>query len=157
MGELAPGAFRFAGAGFEFSGLPDSGDVGSDGTVVLSGAVLPLVGLASGVVVLLGIPELTAVPPGQRELSGKYSHRIFIPSGDSLISVGELMDGLLDSTIGDLLDWAAATLVVSPKVSAVPIRSRKFPFILKLTSTETNTLPIKSNNKFKKIFLNEDV
>ncbi|AFZ22582.1 hypothetical protein Cylst_0207 [Cylindrospermum stagnale PCC 7417] len=128
----------FAGAGFKFPELSDSGEVEFVGTTVLPELVLSSVGFASGILVLLGELELIAVPPGQRELSGKYSHRIFIPSGDSFISVGEVMDELLDSSIGDLLDWATATLVVRAKVMAVPIRVRDFPFILKLTSRSTD-------------------
>jgi hypothetical protein len=106
------------------------------GTVVLLGVVLPSAGLVSGVVLRSRLLGVSAVPPGQREFSGKYSHRIFIPCGDILISVGELIDVLLDSAMGDSLDWATATPLVSAKVSAVPIRLRDFPFILKLTSTE---------------------
>lgn len=105
------------------------------GAVVLSGVVV-LLGVVSAGVVLLGT---TAVPPGQRELSGKYSHRIFIPSGDILISVGALVESLLDWAMGDLLDSATAILVVRAKDRAVPIRLRDFPIILKLTSTEHST------------------
>lgn len=108
------------------------------GAVVLSGVVVVLLGVVSvGDVVLLGaLLGTTAVPPGQRELSGKYSHRIFIPSGDILISVGALVESLLDWAMGDLLDSATAILVVRAKDRAVPIRLRDFPNILKLTSTE---------------------
>ena len=107
------------------------------GAVVLSGVVVVLLGVVSAGVVLLGaLLGTTAVPPGQRELSGKYSHRIFIPSGDILISVGALVESLLDWAMGDLLDSATAILVVRAKDRAVPIRLRDFPIILKLTSTE---------------------
>jgi hypothetical protein len=117
-------------------GVSDSGTIKVSGAVVLSGVVLLSEGGVSGNV-LPEAGEMTAVPPGQREFRGERSHRIFIPSGESLISVGELVDKLLESAIGDLLDWAKATLVVSANVKAVPIRVRDFPFILKFTSTET--------------------
>lgn len=121
-----------AGVVFVLSGAPDSGGVTLPGVVVLSGVVV-----SAGTVVLPGAVGVTAVPPAQRELRGKYSHRIFIPSGDILISVGELVEeSLLDWAMGDLLDWATAILVVSAKDRAVPIRVRDFPIILKLTSTE---------------------
>jgi len=130
MGELAPdsvllfgvsdfGKIILPGIGVKLLELPASGELGIAGTVVLSGLV-PLsggvvpgtvvlsglvpfsVGVAAGSVVLVGMGELSAVPPGQRELRGNRSHRIFIPSGDILISVGELVDELLDSSdIGD--------------------------------------------------------
>ncbi|MDZ8056265.1 MAG: hypothetical protein RMX68_012820 [Aulosira sp. ZfuVER01] len=64
------------------------------GVLVLPGVVLSGVGLV--VVPLSGVLVLTGVPPAQREFSGDLSHRIFIPSGDILISVGELVDELLD-------------------------------------------------------------
>jgi hypothetical protein len=64
------------------------------GVVVLFGVVLSGVGLV--VVPLLGTVASTGVPPSQREFSGDLSHRIFMPSGDILISVGELVDELLD-------------------------------------------------------------
>lgn len=106
------------------------------GAVVLSGVVVLLGVVSGGTVVLLGALGVAAVPPGQRELSGKYSHRIFIPSGDILISVGALVESLLDWAMGDLLDSATAMLAVSAKDRAVPIMVRDFPNILKLTSTE---------------------
>ncbi len=118
---VGPGVVVVSGAGVNVPDGRDSGLLGLPG-VVLSG-----VGL---VVPLLGAPVLTAVPPGQREFSGKFSHRTFMPSGDILISVGELVDELLDWAMEDLLDWAAATLALSAKVRAVPIRLRVFPFIL---------------------------
>lgn len=59
-----------------------------------------------------------------------------MPSGDSLISVAELVDELLDWAMEDLLDSARETLAVSAKVRAVPIRLRVFPIITELTSTE---------------------
>ncbi|WP_189523439.1 hypothetical protein [Nostoc sp. PA-18-2419] len=128
------------GAGVVLSlGVLAGGGVVPDGAVVSGVVVLDGV-VVSGVVVLLGVVGVTAVPPGQRELSGKYSHRIFIPSGDILISVGELVEELLlDCAMGDLLDWATAILVVNAKHKAVPIRVRDFPIILKLTSTEHST------------------
>ena len=143
FGEVESGTVVLPGAGVKLLGVPGLGTVVLLGAV-LSGSFVPgLVVLESGVLVVPGkfvLPSellgVSAVPPGQREFSGKYSHRIFMPSSDILISVGELMDVLLDSAIGDLLDWARATLLVSDKVSAVPIRLRDFPFILKLTSTE---------------------
>jgi hypothetical protein len=79
------------------------------GTVIASGAdgVVAPEGLESGMLVLpgvsgvgvvvvpvLGAPVSIAVPPGQREFSGERSHRIFMPSGDILISVGEPLDEL---------------------------------------------------------------
>jgi hypothetical protein len=117
------------------SGVPDAGGVTLPGAVVLSGRVVLLSGVVSaGTVVLLGALGValgvTAVPLGQREFSGKYSHRIFIPSGDILISVGALVESLLDWAMGDLLDSATAILVVSAKDKAVPIRVRDFPIIL---------------------------
>ncbi|BCL34839.1 hypothetical protein NSMS1_12860 [Nostoc sp. MS1] len=54
--------------------------------------------------VLLEPPDVLALLPGQRELRGKRSHRILNPSGDSLISVGELLDESLAWAIWDLLD-----------------------------------------------------
>lgn len=92
--------------------------------------------VSAGVVVLPGALGLTAVPPGQRELSGKFLHRISIPCGDILISAGVLVESLLDWAMGDLLDSATAMLAVSAKDRAVPIMVRDFPIILKLTSTE---------------------
>ena len=84
------GGVTLPGAGVLSGGVMLLGVV-SAGTVVLPGAVLGVV--SAGAVVLPGAaPGVSAVPPGQRELSGKYSHRIFIPSGDILISVGALVD-----------------------------------------------------------------
>jgi hypothetical protein len=71
---------------------------------MLLGVVLLSDGAVSGAVVLPGVLGVTAVPPGQRELSGDFSHKILKPSGDNLISVGELVELLLDCAIGDLLD-----------------------------------------------------
>ncbi|BAY12243.1 hypothetical protein NIES2098_54300 [Calothrix sp. NIES-2098] len=81
-----PGVVVLSGAGAD---VPEG--LGS-GVEVLPGVVL------SGVVVvpLLGVVVLTEVPPAQREFSGKCSHRSFIPSGEILISVGELVDELPD-------------------------------------------------------------
>ncbi|MFN6517788.1 MAG: hypothetical protein RMY29_025340 [Nostoc sp. CreGUA01] len=119
------------------SGVPDAGGVTFSGVVVLSGVVVSDGAVSAGTVVLPGAVGVTAVPPAQREFSGKFSHRIFIPSGDILISVGELVEeSLLDWAMGDLLDSATAILVESAKDKAVPIRVRDFPNILKLTSTE---------------------
>ncbi len=119
--ELDPGMVVLPGV--MVSGLVESGVTVVPGVVVFSG-----VGLV--VEPVLGVPVLTAAPPGQRELSGKYSHRIFMPSGDILISVGALVDELSAWAMEDLLDWAAATLAVKANVRAVPIRLRDFPFIL---------------------------
>ncbi len=121
VSELDPGMVVLPGV--IVSGLVESGVTVVPGVVVFSG-----VGLV--VVPVLGVPVLTAAPPGQRELSGKYSHRIFIPSGDILISVGALVDELSAWAMEDLLDCAAATLAVKANVRAVPIRLRDFPFIL---------------------------
>ncbi|BAY28566.1 hypothetical protein NIES2107_03970 [Nostoc carneum NIES-2107] len=112
--------------GVMLSGFVDPGVTLGPGVVLFSG--VGLVGLV--VEPVLGLPVLTAAPPGQRELSGKYSHRIFMPSGDILISVGALVDELSAWAMEDLLDWAAATLALKAKVRAVPIRLRDFPFIL---------------------------
>ena len=116
------------------SGVPPSGRVVPGvvvpGVVVLSGVVVLFgVVVSAGAVVLPGALGVAAVPPEQRELSGKCSHRIFIPSGDILISVGALVESLLDWAMGDLLDSATAILVVSAKDKAVPIRVRDFPNI----------------------------
>ncbi|WP_335126123.1 hypothetical protein, partial [Nostoc sp.] len=135
LGAPGSGGVTLPGAGV-LSGLPDPGGFMLPGAGVLSGVVLLLGVVSAGTVVLLGALGLAAVPPGQRELSGKYSHRIFMPSGDILISVGALVDSLLDWAMGDLLDSATAILVVRAKDKAVPIRVRDFPIILKLTSTE---------------------
>ncbi len=107
MGELAPGSVLLLGvsdvgkiilpgAGVKLLELPGSGVVA--GTVVLSGLIPLSAGFVAGTVVPVGMVELIAVPPEQRELRGNRSHRIFIPSGDILISVGELVDELLDSS-----------------------------------------------------------
>ncbi|MCC5663148.1 hypothetical protein LC653_04145 [Nostoc sp. CHAB 5784] len=103
---------------------PDPGAVMLSGAVVLSGV------LSAGAVVLPGTLGVSAVPPGQRELSGKFSHRIFIPSGDILISVGALVELVLDWAMEDLLDSATAMLAVNAKDKAAPIRLRDFPIIL---------------------------
>ncbi|RCJ14845.1 hypothetical protein A6S26_09290 [Nostoc sp. ATCC 43529] len=130
---VAPGA----GVVVVSSGVPEPDGVTFPGVVVLSGVVVSDGVVSAGTVVLPGAVGVTAVPPLQRELRGKYSHRIFIPSGDILISVGELVEeSLLDWAMGDLLDSATAILVESAKDRAVPIRVRDFPIILKLTSTE---------------------
>ncbi|WP_190955969.1 hypothetical protein [Nostoc paludosum] len=130
---VAPGA----GVVVVPSGVPEPDGVTFPGVVVLSGVVVCDGVVSAGTVVLPGAVGVTAVPPPQRELRGKYSHRIFLPSGDSLISVGELVEeSLLDWAMGDLLDSATAILVVSAKDRAVPIRVRDFPIIMKLTSTE---------------------
>ena len=140
LGAPGAGGVMLPGAGV-VSGVPDSGGV-VPGAVVLSGVVLLSgVVVSAGTVVLpgalgAGALGVAAVPPEQREFSGKCSHRIFIPSGDILISVGALVESLLDWAMGDLLDSATAILVVSAKDKAVPIRLRDFPIILKLTSTE---------------------
>ncbi|MHC5741230.1 MAG: hypothetical protein ACYTXT_04850 [Nostoc sp.] len=134
LGAPGAGGVMLPGAGV-VSGVPDSGGV-VPGAVVLSGVVVSAGVVSAGTVVLPGALGVAAVPPEQRELSGKCSHRIFIPSGDILISAGALVESLLDWAMGDLLDWATAILVVSAKDKAVPIRVRDFPIILKLTSTE---------------------
>ncbi len=134
-GSVLPGApsggVMVPGAGM-LSGVPDSDGVMVPGAVMLSGLV------SAGTVVLSGgALGVAAVPPAHRELSGKFWHRIFIPSGDILISVGALVDeSLLDWAMGDLLDSATAMLAVSAKDRAVPIMVRDFPIILKLTLTE---------------------
>ncbi len=98
---VAPGA----GVVVVLSGVPDPEGVTFSGVVVLSGVVVCEGVVSVGTVVLPGVVGVTAVPPPQRELRGKYSHRIFLPSGDSLISVGELVEeSLLDWAMGDLLD-----------------------------------------------------
>ena len=74
-------------------GAPGSDGVTLPGDLVLSGVVV--LGVVS-VGTVLGALGVSAVPPGQRELSGKYSQRIFIPSGDSLISAGALVAPLVD-------------------------------------------------------------
>ncbi len=132
----APGAdgVMLPGAGV-VSGVPDSGGVVPGAGVVSGVVVLSGVVVSAGTVVLpgalgAGALGVAAVPPEQRELSGKCSHRIFIPSGDILISVGALVESLLDWAMGDLLDSATAILVVSAKDKAVPIRLRDFPIIL---------------------------
>ena len=130
----APGSdgVRVPGAGM-LSGVADPapGSVVLPGAVVLSGVVVPLGVVSAGAVMLPGaLVGVTAVPPGQRELSGKYSHRIFIPCGDILISVGALVESLLDWAMEDLLDSATATLAVNAKDKAAPIRVRDFPIIL---------------------------
>jgi hypothetical protein len=118
-----------------------STDVGTGDETVGSVVVLGVVELSTGLVSkdagTVPILALSGMPPGQRELRGKWLQRISIPSGDILISVGELIDESLDSENRDLLDSAIATLVVSAKVMTVPIRVRDFPFILKLTSRST--------------------
>jgi hypothetical protein len=113
--------------------LPGAGAL--SGVTDPGGVVVPGV-VSAGTVVLPGALGVSAVPFGQRELSGKYSHRIFIPSGDILISVGALVESPLDWAMGDLLDSATAILAVSAKDRAAPIMVRDFPIILKLTLTE---------------------
>lgn len=109
---VAPGAGRVfpgAGAGVVVAGLslgagvvlPAAGVVVS-GVPVVDGVVLS-VGLVSTVVLPEPLDEL-ALLPEQRELRGKRSHRILNASGDSLISVGELLDESLAWAIWDLLD-----------------------------------------------------
>ncbi len=141
----APGSdgVRVPGAGVKLLGAPGSDGVTvpgagmvsgvadpAPGSVVLPGAVMLSGVVSAGAVVLLGTLGVSAVPPGQRELSGKFSHRIFIPSGDILISVGALVESLLDWAMGDLLDSATAMLAVNAKDKAAPIRVRDFPIIL---------------------------
>jgi hypothetical protein len=130
------GGVTLPGAGVKLLGAPGAGGVTLPGAGVLSGVVVLPGVVSAGTVVLLGALGVAAVPPGQRELSGKFSHRIFIPCDDILISVGALVDSLLDCAMGDLLDSATAILVVRARDRAVPIRVRDFPIILKLTSTE---------------------
>lgn len=149
LGAPESGAVRVPGAGFKLLGAlgsdgvtapgagvlsgvadPAPGSVVLPGAVVLSGVLVPLGVVSAGAVVPLGALGVTAVPPGQRELSGKYSHRIFIPSGDILISVGALVESLLDWAMEDLLDSATAMLAVNAKDKAAPIRVRDFPIIL---------------------------
>jgi len=97
LGALVPGAV-VSGAGANFVGAPGSG-------AVVSGAGANFVEApTSGTVVPLEALGLRGVPPGQRELRGKRSHKTLNPSGVSLISVAELVDELVDSSTGDLLD-----------------------------------------------------
>lgn len=131
------------------SGVPDPNGFLVPGAVVLSGVVVLLGVVSGGTVVLPGELGTTAVPPGQRELSGKYSHRIFIPSGDILISVGELVESLLAWAMGDLLDSATAMLAVSAKDRAVPIIVRDFPIILIINLNGTLG-PLKQTIRFIK-------
>ena len=88
-----PGEVTPRGAGVKLLGAPGSDGVTLPGDLVLSGVVV--LGVVS-VGTVLGALGVSAVPPGQRELSGKYSQRIFIPSGDSLISAGALVAPLVD-------------------------------------------------------------
>jgi hypothetical protein len=93
------------------------------GGVAPSGEVLPGV-VAPGVVVVveplvpLGVVPASALPE-QREFSGKRSHKIFLPSLESLISP-EL----------SLVDWATATVLVIVKAKAAPIMLRNFIFTI---------------------------
>jgi len=114
-GVLDPDGGTVPGCGVKLLGAGGSGGGTLPGAGVPlgvldpAGGTLPGAGAPSGVVlggvsagtVVLGVD---AVPPGQRELSGKYSHRIFIPSGDILISVGAVVESLVDWAMGDLLD-----------------------------------------------------
>ncbi|MDZ8024788.1 MAG: hypothetical protein RMX97_08900 [Nostoc sp. DedQUE11] len=143
---VAPGA----GVVVVPSGVPEPDGVTFSGVVVLSGVVVSDGVVSAGTVVLPGAAGVTAVPPLQRELSGKYSHRIFMPSGDILISVGELVEeSLLDWAMGDLLDSATAILVVSAKDRAVPIRVRDFPNISEINLNGTLAL-LKQTIGFRK-------
>ncbi|MGV0103796.1 hypothetical protein NSTCB13_02427 [Nostoc sp. DSM 114160] len=148
----APGAdgVVLSGAGV-VSGVPDPegvlpGAVVLSGGVVLSGVVVSAGVVSAGTVVLPGALGVSAVPPGQRELSGKFWHRIFLPSGDSLISAGALVESVLDWAMGDLLDSATAILVVSAKDKAVPIKLRDFPIITEINLNRT-LAPLKQRTK----------
>jgi hypothetical protein len=126
-------------------GAPGAGGVTAPGAGALSGVGV----VSAGTVVLLGALGLAAVPLGQRELSGKFSHRIFIPSADILISVGALVESLVDWAMGDLLDSATAILVVSAKDIAAPIMVRDFPIISEINLNGTLAL-LKQTIKFRK-------
>ena len=101
-------------------GIGSPGDVVSvDGVVVVpgSGAEESGDGWVSGVVVVpVGVVKLT--PPGQRELSGKRSHKILNPSGESSIS------GVFVS----VPDCARATLPVTANANAVQMMVKYFAF-----------------------------
>ena len=90
--------------------------------VVLSGvAGSGAVGFGDGAVSELpidGVVFASVIPPGQRELSGKRSHKIFMPSEESLIS------GILVS----VLVWAKATLVVTANANVVQMMVKYFAF-----------------------------
>jgi hypothetical protein len=145
----APGSDGVVPGAGVLSGVPVSGVLTLPGAGALSGVPMPLGVVSAGAVVLPGALGVSAVPPGQRELSGKFLHRIFIPSGDILISVGALVDSLLDWAMGDLLDSATAMLAVSAKDRAVPIMVRDFPIISKINLNGTLGL-LKQTIKFKK-------
>ncbi len=136
LSELPGSTEEASGSGVDWLELSGTGDDTAESFVLLG-----VVELSTGVVFTdageTGTLALIGVPPGQRELRGKCLQRIPIPSGDILISVGELIDESLDSESRDLLDSAIATLVVSTNIMTVPIRVRDFPFILKLTSRST--------------------
>ncbi|WP_167407608.1 hypothetical protein [Nostoc flagelliforme] len=143
LGAAGSDGVRVPGAGVKLLGAAGSDGVTVPGAGVLSGVADPAPGsvvlpgavvlsgvVSTGAVVVPGALGVSAVPPGQRELSGKFSHRIFIPSGDILISVGAPVEPLLDWAMGDLLDSATAMLAVNAKDKAAPIRVRDFPIIL---------------------------
>ena len=94
-----------------------TGDSSGAGLTSGEGAGDP-VGVGLGVTML----GLLVVLPAQRELSGKRSHRIFIPSGESLISVGSL-------GLEELPDWATTTVPGITKARAVPMKVRYLAFI----------------------------
>jgi hypothetical protein len=109
----------------------NGGVVLPDGSAVLSGAELGLVPGAvfgPGVVVSVDVPDgvvlagevtpVKGVPPGQRELSGKRSHKMRLASFESFISGGAL------------LVWATAILLASARVRAVPMQARYLTFIM---------------------------
>ena len=75
-------------------------------------------GSVSGVVVVPADGVVKLVPPGQRELSGKRSHRILNPSGESSIS------GVFVS----VPDCAKATLPVTANTNAVQMMVKYFAF-----------------------------
>ena len=94
----------------------------------LSGVVVVPDGLDSVVELPLGAVELTGVPPGQREFSGKFLHKISMTSGASCLFSDELVV-FCACSVGNFVDWALATLQLSAKPKVVPTRVKNFPFI----------------------------
>ena len=96
----------------------DGVSVGGTSVVPGSGAEGFGDGSVSGVVVVPVGGVVTLTPPGQRELSGKRSHKILNPSGESSIS------GVFVS----VLDCARATLPVTANTNAVQMMVKYFAF-----------------------------
>ena len=92
--------------------------VGGTSVVPGSGAEGFGEGCVSGVVVVPVDGVVKLAPPGQRELSGKRSHRILNPSGESSIS------GVFVS----VPDCARATLPVTANANAVQMMVKYFAF-----------------------------